>query len=110
MGKKADQALYMKKMVHLEYKFKDILKSSRQIKFEFNSYFDDETELCKVYVLTDLLLVINEKDLNNEQLVCKMFLDSSSFVEKCDDMEDDERKYMLVTGKDSVGLFGLSKL
>jgi hypothetical protein len=39
-----------------------------------------------------------------------MFLDASSFVETCDDIEDDQLKYLLVTGRDLVGLFGLSTL
>ena len=39
-----------------------------------------------------------------------MFLDASSFVEICDDIEEDKVKYMLVTGRDLVGLFGFSTL
>lgn len=45
-------------------------------------------DISRVYVFTDLILVLQAINSKHESLLCKMFLDATSFVEACDDVAD----------------------
>ncbi len=63
-----------------------------------------------MYVFTDLLLVINSRIKKHEELLCKMFLDGTSFVEACEEVFEAKRQILFVAGREQVGHFGFQTL
>ncbi len=81
------------------------MESSRQLKFEFEWWFND-IGMNNVYVFTDLVLVMNNQYPNQEELQFKIFLDGSSFVElEVTDEENDVGLGLLLSGRGQVGYF-----